>query len=54
LSRPAARPRPIDGKPAALYPDLAIMTLRFADSGSRFAFTMKDGAVRQVEASNFF
>jgi hypothetical protein len=44
----------IDGKPAALYPDLAIMTLRFADSGSRFAFTMKDGAVRQVEASNFF
>ena len=44
----------IDGKPAALYPDLAVMTLRFADSGSRFAFTMKDGAVRQVEARNFF
>jgi hypothetical protein len=44
----------IDGKPIALYPDLAIMNLRFADLGNRFTFTMKDGAVRQVEASNFF
>jgi len=44
----------IDDKSAALYPDLAIMTLRFADSASRFTFTMKDGAVRHVEASNFF
>jgi hypothetical protein len=34
----------LDGKPAAVYPDLAIITLRFADSGSHFTFTMKDGS----------
>jgi hypothetical protein len=44
----------LDGKPAAVYPDLAIMTLRFADSGTRFSFTMKDGEVRRVQARDFF
>jgi PDZ domain-containing protein len=44
----------LDGKPAAGYPDLAIITLRFADSGSHFTFTMKDGSVRRVEARDFF
>jgi PDZ domain len=44
----------LDGKPAADYPDLAVITLRFADSGTRFSFTMKDGAVRRVRATDFF
>jgi hypothetical protein len=44
----------LDGKPLSDYSDLAIITLRFADSGSRFTFTMKDGAVRRVEATDFF
>jgi hypothetical protein len=30
------------------------MTLRFADSGTRFSFTMKDGEVRRVQAKDFF
>jgi hypothetical protein len=33
---------------------LAIITLRFADSGSHFTFTMKDAAVRRVQATDFF
>jgi hypothetical protein len=44
----------LDGKPAAVWSDLAIITLRFADSGSHFTFTMKDGAVRRVQATDFF
>jgi len=44
----------LDAKPAAAWSDLAVITLRFADSGTRFTFTMKDGAVRRVRASDFF
>ena len=44
----------LDGKPAAVWSDLAIITLRFADSGSHFTFTMKDGAVRRLQATDFF
>lgn len=44
----------LDGKPAVIWSDLAIITLRFADSGSHFTFTMKDAAVRRVQATDFF
>lgn len=43
-----------DGKPAARCRDLDIITLRFANVGARFAFTMKDGEVRRVKARDFF
>jgi PDZ domain len=44
----------LNDKPAAVYPDLALITLRFSDSGTRFTFTMKDGGVRRVQATDFF
>ena len=44
----------LNGTPAGACPDLSLITLRFADSGTRFSFTMKDGAVRRVQAVDFF
>jgi S1-C subfamily serine protease len=40
--------------PAASCSDLALIAPRFADSGTRFSFTMKDGETRWVQASDFF
>jgi hypothetical protein len=44
----------LNGKPIAAQPDLRILTLRFADAGTRFKFTMTDGQVRQIRATDFF
>jgi predicted metalloprotease with PDZ domain len=44
----------LNGKPVAVQPDLSILTLRFADLGTRFRFTMTDGQVRQIQAKDFF
>jgi hypothetical protein len=44
----------LDGKPVAGEPIWSILTLRFADSGTRFTFTMTDGQVRRVQAMDFF
>jgi hypothetical protein len=43
-----------NGKPVAAEPDLSILTLRFADPGTRFTFTMTDGQVRPIQATDFF
>lgn len=44
----------LDGKPVAAESDLNILTLRFADPGTRFSLTMADGQVRQIQATDFF
>ena len=44
----------LNGKPVAAEPDLSILTLRFADPGTRFTFTMTDGQVRRIQATDFF
>jgi hypothetical protein len=44
----------LNGKPVAVQPDLSILTLRFADPGTRFKITMADGQVRQIRATDFF
>lgn len=44
----------LNGKPVAAESELSILTLRFANAGTRFRFTMADGRVRQVRAADFF
>jgi hypothetical protein len=44
----------LDGETVAAQSDLNILTLRFANPGTRFRFTMTDGQVRQIQATDFF
>jgi hypothetical protein len=44
----------IDGKPFAAWSRLAITEFTLADAGTRHSFTLLDGTVRQVEATDFF
>jgi hypothetical protein len=44
----------LNGKSVAAEPDLNILTLRFADPGTRFRFAMTNGQVRQIQATDFF
>jgi PDZ domain len=44
----------LNGKSVEAELDLNILTLRFADPGTRFRFTMRDGQVRQIQATDFF
>jgi hypothetical protein len=44
----------LDGKSVAAESELNILTLRFANPGTRISFTMTDGQVRQIQATDFF
>ena len=44
----------VNGKSVAAEPELKILTLRFADPGTRFRLTMTDGQVRLIQARDFF
>jgi len=44
----------VNGKPVAAQSNLSVLTLRFADAGTRFKLTMADGQVRQIRATDFF